>query len=993
VALEQIKTQVLLLHSEQRTLDNLSSGFNDRYTVHCATSGSEALTTLGETPIHIIVSAQDLPGMSGLDALREAKKRSPDTIGILLAGDKSEGLEALVGDQEVFQIVRGEITPEALRGLIDNATRQVRLLALADSANDTTADVDQPGAEHIVMETSENGSAIISDGTGRMPILDPKKFSSDVGIGTRSVDVLVLTKDEEFLATIRDSSRGLHKIHYANTVSQADEMVRANKIGVAVVDAAMAGSNVEKLTLHLRKAIPRLVAIVAGRRDDGEMLMDLINRGKVYRFLLKPVSPGRARLAVEASVKHHLEAPDTAFVNADKGSPAKVTVPGALPKAAPAPRPNLQPAAKVVENKTAKPFARSMPIIEVPPDTDRLSDFFEGDDHSFTETVTGMVKSVTESFTGIRESFDNSADDEFESGSQTVATPTIAPVNSHSSDGSGGSLLGSPKILGVGAAALILIATTGYWIFGGSNDPVAIQEPVVGTPRFSEADPIVDTDPPAEVQQSSDELLREARLARGAGQIYDPPGSNAIELYMAASAAAPDDIVIADEMRTVIQQALANAESALLERRIDNAEAALSRIALADPENVRLPFLSAQLSQMQLRSFLDDARLSLRETRFEDAAIALTGARTLGLSDTVEIETIESELSDARSEQRADDVLAQAAVRLDEGKLTAPSNDNARYFYELVLSNDADNAAALQGLTVIASQLVLQARTQIDRGNFNTAAALLADARKLDPSSSTVSETSTALTAAREREAQQQRDAAAAEQRAEQERLAAEELATAAAVAAAVQEQDGNVVDEATSDASNGAGIVAAAAVVAGGANSESADAGAASSNSRAAADTAADLLHSDPISEQAVAEQPVSEGPITDEDSGALPAQSQAAVAVTIEPETLLQEGAEKSALNEIPIAISTLTRSKYIAPKYPRSAIRRNLSGWVDVVFIVTINGDVRDVSVTGSDPGDTFVNSATKAVENWEFEPVIENGTPVERRAAVRMLFALE
>jgi protein TonB len=96
---------------------------------------------------------------------------------------------------------------------------------------------------------------------------------------------------------------------------------------------------------------------------------------------------------------------------------------------------------------------------------------------------------------------------------------------------------------------------------------------------------------------------------------------------------------------------------------------------------------------------------------------------------------------------------------------------------------------------------------------------------------------------------------------------------------------------------------------------------------------------------------------------------------------------------LNEIPIAISTLTRSKYIAPKYPRSAIRRNLSGWVDVVFIVTINGDVRDVSVTGSDPGDTFVNSATKAVENWEFEPVIENGTPVERRAAVRMLFALE
>ena len=97
--LHEFKTQVLLLHSEQSTLDNLSSGFSDRYTVHCATSGSEALTTLGETPINVIVSAQDLPGMSGLEALREAKKRSPDTLGILLAGNADKGLEALVGEK------------------------------------------------------------------------------------------------------------------------------------------------------------------------------------------------------------------------------------------------------------------------------------------------------------------------------------------------------------------------------------------------------------------------------------------------------------------------------------------------------------------------------------------------------------------------------------------------------------------------------------------------------------------------------------------------------------------------------------------------------------------------------------------------------------------------------------------------------------------------------------------------------------------------------
>ena len=170
---DQYKTQVLLLHSEQSTLDKFSTGFDDRYTVHCATTGTEALVTLGETPIHVLVSAQKLPGMSGAEALREARKRSPETIGILLAGDSTE---ALVGEKEVFQVIRGGVDPSELRRLIDNATQQSRLITLAESANDNRANPDEPVSEHIIMETSENGSSIITDATGQMPALDPKRY-------------------------------------------------------------------------------------------------------------------------------------------------------------------------------------------------------------------------------------------------------------------------------------------------------------------------------------------------------------------------------------------------------------------------------------------------------------------------------------------------------------------------------------------------------------------------------------------------------------------------------------------------------------------------------------------------------------------------------------------------------------------------------------------------------------------------------------------------
>ena len=105
------KTQVLLLHSEQSTLDSLSSGFGDSFTVHCATSGSEALNTLGETPINVIVTAQDLPGMSGLEALREAKKRSPDTIGILLRrGTGAKIFNSIVNGSDICLRIDGDAT-------------------------------------------------------------------------------------------------------------------------------------------------------------------------------------------------------------------------------------------------------------------------------------------------------------------------------------------------------------------------------------------------------------------------------------------------------------------------------------------------------------------------------------------------------------------------------------------------------------------------------------------------------------------------------------------------------------------------------------------------------------------------------------------------------------------------------------------------------------------------------------------------------------------
>ena len=267
-----------------------------------------------------------------------------------------------------------------------------------------------------------------------------------------------------------------------------------------------------------------------------------------------------------------------------------------------------------------------------------------------------------------------------------------------------------------------------------------------------------------------------------------------------------------------------------------------------------------------------------------------------------------------------------------------------------MLTNDPGNTAARQGLNVIASKLVLQARTEIDGGRLDDAEQLLNEARVIDASNSELAATDAALANARDaiilqeqrraeearRQAEAKRQAeadrqAAEKARLEEQRLADEEAQAAAAVDEAPKETIEEPVEESVSAVSD-----------------DTIAADAAGQADKSVTDTAT----------AAATDKPVSAG-----------------------------------VLNENPVAISTLTRTKYSAPKYPRVAQRRNLSGWVSIEFTVNLDGSVRDVEVRDAEPEEIFDNAAIRAVQKWEFEPVLENGVAVEKRAGVRMMFALE
>ena len=80
-------------------------------------------------------------------------------------------------------------------------------------------------------------------------------------------------------------------------------------------------------------------------------------------------------------------------------------------------------------------------------------------------------------------------------------------------------------------------------------------------------------------------------------------------------------------------------------------------------------------------------------------------------------------------------------------------------------------------------------------------------------------------------------------------------------------------------------------------------------------------------------------------------------------------------------------------LPPFYPLGARAREIEGIVELVFIVDVEGSVRNIQVVSSYPGKIFVESAVNAVKRWKFEPGKKDGQPVVTRVRLPVRFKME
>ena len=92
-------------------------------------------------------------------------------------------------------------------------------------------------------------------------------------------------------------------------------------------------------------------------------------------------------------------------------------------------------------------------------------------------------------------------------------------------------------------------------------------------------------------------------------------------------------------------------------------------------------------------------------------------------------------------------------------------------------------------------------------------------------------------------------------------------------------------------------------------------------------------------------------------------------------------------------PMPASSLEAVEFVAANYPTRAAARGIEGWVDIEFVVTLDGTTQDVVITEGSHDSYFRREAVEAVESWRFEPRIFMEQSIEQHSYTRVRFALQ
>jgi len=291
------KPQLLFVDDEPRVLNSMRIMFRRECELHLAESGKEALEIIKDRDIDVIVADHRMPRMTGVEVLTQVRNLSPRTVRILLTGYADlDAVEGSINEGEVFRFLTKPCPPDQLRNTISLAVK------VAKQSDGHVPEVEAVPALTPPTDTApvkaKNPSTAATEPIAEQEITRHKQLAQGLGI-------VVFTKDERVLNNVQRAVRGRVPVYSASNINKVVKVLTEHRPGVLLTDISGDRVAIQSMTARLKEHLPELVTVAVSQHRDVLDMVWLINHGQIFRFLRKPLSPGRCAVSLQAALKHH----------------------------------------------------------------------------------------------------------------------------------------------------------------------------------------------------------------------------------------------------------------------------------------------------------------------------------------------------------------------------------------------------------------------------------------------------------------------------------------------------------------------------------------------------------------------------------------------------------------------------------------------------------------------------------------------------------------
>lgn len=355
---EAQKPKLLFVDDEQRVLNSMRIMFRRKFELYLASHGAQALDIVKEEDIDVIIADHRMPKMTGVEVLTAVRALSPRTVRILLTGYADlDAVEGSINESEVFRFLTKPCPPQQLRDTIELAAKvaQEAPAVAAGPSEDRgsseggmpdDSDILEPEKLEIILEADTAHEVIEPPPATEDPTSNPAQQSAPPpprepqqaelnAPGTQKLErpdfpeepeqetaapvsppmakrrlatgmgVIVFSAEDEVVQTVQQAVRGRLPVYQATNVVQVVKLLKEERPGVLVTDISEDRATIQSMTAQLKEHLPELVTIAISQHRDVLDMVWLINHGQIFRFLRKPVSPGRCAISLQAALQHH----------------------------------------------------------------------------------------------------------------------------------------------------------------------------------------------------------------------------------------------------------------------------------------------------------------------------------------------------------------------------------------------------------------------------------------------------------------------------------------------------------------------------------------------------------------------------------------------------------------------------------------------------------------------------------------------------------------